>query len=439
MHKKDKKGIHELYAEDPLAADKQLWDREPLPNTRRGFLKKGALTAMSLVLGAKMVHAEHFPAGMIPAALAGSDQPFALPGKHPGLIVLNDRPINAETPPELLDDKLTPNDRFFVRNNGIPPENVDLSTWTLTIEGESAAQTKTYTLAELKQKFTPVTLQLTLECGGNGRKEFNPPAKGNQWSTGAVGCAAWTGIRLRDVLEDVGVKSDAVYVGYYGKDTHISGQADKVVISRGVPIDKAMEAESLIAWEMNGKPIPMLNGYPLRLVFGGYPASASGKWLSKIVIRNQVHDGPKMTGQSYRVPCKPVAPGTKVPDEEMCIIEGMPVKSLITFPKTGATLRQRQALPIRGKAWTSTEKITRVDYSIDFGATWQSCTLEPAANRYAWQQFSADIRFPEIGYYEVWARATDANGIAQPMLLPGWNPRGYLNNACHRIAIKVTA
>jgi sulfite oxidase len=439
MHKKEKKGIHELYAEDPLAADKKLWDREPLPNTRRGFLKKGALTAMSLVLGAKMVYAEHFPAGMIPAALANSDQPFNLPGKHPGLIVLNDRPINAETPPELLDDRLTPNDLFFVRNNGIPPEDVDVSTWTLTVEGESAAQTKTYTLAELKEKFTPVTLELTLECGGNGRKEFNPPAKGNQWSTGAVGCAAWTGIRLRDVLEDVGVKSNAVYVGYYGRDKHISGQADKVVISRGVPIDKAMEAESLIAWEMNGKPIPMLNGYPLRLVIGGYPASASGKWLSKIVIRNQVHDGPKMTGQSYRVPCKPVAPGTKVADEDMCIIEGMPVKSLITYPKTGATLRKTQPLPIRGKAWTSTEKISQVEYSIDFGATWQACELEPASNRYAWQQFSAEIRFPEEGYYEVWARATDANGIAQPMLLPGWNPRGYLNNACHRIAIKVNA
>jgi len=197
---------------------------------------------------------------------------------------------------------------------------------------------------------------------------------------------------------DVGIKSDAVYIGYYGKDTHISGDPKKVVISRGVPIAKALEEESLIAWLMNGEDIPMLNGYPLRLVFGGFPASCSGKWLSKIVIRNQVHDGPKMTGQSYRVPCKPVAPGTKVEDEDMCIIEGMPTKSLITYPKSGAMIQLNQHLPIRGKAWTSTERVKSVAYSIDFGVTWQECQLEKPDNRYAWQPFSAKIKFPQEGY-----------------------------------------
>lgn len=431
-------GIHELYAKDPIKADELFWGRIGYANTRRGFLRKSALAAMSLALGSKMVFAKNFPVGIIPAGLAHSNAPFALPGKHPGMTILNDKPINAETPPHLLDDELTPNDLFFVRNNGIPPRKVDVSSWTLTIGGESAKQKKTYTLAELKSKFKHYTYNLTLECGGNGRKEFNPPAKGNQWSTGAIGCAAWTGVRLKDVLNDVGVKSNAVYIGYYGQDTHISGDANKVVISRGVPIAKAMEDESLIAWAMNGQDIPKLNGYPLRLVFGGYPASCSGKWLSKIVIRDQVHDGPKMTGQSYRVPCKPVAPGTKVPDEEMCIIEKMPVKSLITYPKTGATIKLKQQLPIRGHAWAAEAGVSKVAYSIDFGATWQSCTLQDRANRYAWQRFEAKIQFPEAGYYEVWARATDGDGIAQPMLLPGWNPRGYLNNACHRIAIKVT-
>lgn len=436
--KKKKIGLHELYQQDPIEADKQLWGRTSDPVSRRGFLQKGALTAISLALGSKMVFAEHFPAGMIPAGLAHSDVPFNLPGKRAGLVVLNDKPVNAETPAELLDDALTPNDLFFVRNNGIPPQDMNVSNWTLTIEGESAAKTKTYTLAELKSKFKNVTYNLTLECGGNGRKEFNPPAKGNQWSTGAVGCAAWTGVRLKDVLNDVGVKSNAVYVAYYGKDTHLSGDPTKVVISRGVPIAKALEDESLIAWAMNGKDIPVLNGYPLRLVFGGFPASCSGKWLSKIVIRDRVHDGPKMTGQSYRVPCKPVAPGTKVPDDEMCIIEEMPVKSLITFPKTGATIKPSTKLPIRGKAWTSAAKISKVEYSIDFGSSWQACELESANNRYSWQAFSASVSFPQSGYYEVWARATDDAGAAQPMLLPGWNPRGYLNNACHRIAVKVS-
>ena len=280
-----------------------------------------------------------------------------------------------KTPAHLLDDLITPADILFVRNNGIPPENIDPSTWTLTIEGESAAQTKTYSLQELKSKFTHYSYQLTLECGGNGRSEFNPPAKGNQWSIGAVGCPKWTGVRLKDVLEDVGVKSDAVYIGYYGKDTHLSGDPDKVVISRGVPISKAMEEESLIAWAINDEELPLMNGYPLRLVFGGWPASTSGKWLSKIAIRNQVHDGPKMGGSSYRVPCKPVAPGSNVAEEDMCIIESMPVKSLITYPKTGGILTFGKSLEVRGKAWAGDLDVKEMHISIDFGATWQQVEL----------------------------------------------------------------
>ena len=144
-----------------------------------------------------------------------------------------------------------------------------------------------------------------------------------------------------------------------------------------------------------------------------------------------------MAAPSYRVPCKPVPPGTKVPNEEMCIIESMPVKSLITFPKTGATIQLAEELPIRGHAWAGDLAVSDMQYSIDFGATWQTCELTSPANRLAWQHFSAKIKFPLKGYYEVWAKATDSNGKSQPMILPGWNPKGYLNNACHRIAVKV--
>ena len=439
MKDKKKIGIHQLYGRDAEKADERLWGRSHGMPNRRGFLKKSALTAMSMMLGAEMVYASYFPEGLIPAAFAYSDEPFTLPGKDSNLIVLNDKPINAETPPHLLDDHLTPRNLFFVRNNGIPPEKdkIDPSKWTLEIEGESAKRKKTFTLPQLKNQFKHYTYQLTLECGGNGRKEFNPPAKGNQWSVGAVGCASFTGVRLRDVLQAVGVKSNAVYIGYYGKDTHLSGDTKKVPISRGVPIEKAMQEESLLAWEMNGEPLPWLNGYPLRLVFGGWPASTSGKWVHKIVIRNQIHDGPKMKGQSYRVPCNPVAPGTKVQDKDMCIIESMPVKSLITFPKSGATLKLSQALPIRGHAWAGELEVKQMQYSIDFGASWQECALEAPANRFAWQHFNAKVSFPKKGYYEVWVRATDSNEHSQPMLLPDWNPKGYLNNACHRIAVKV--
>ena len=198
-----------------------------------------------------------------------------------------------------------------------------------------------------------------------------------------------------------------------------------------------MEKESLIAWAMNGEDIPMLNGHPLRLVFGGWPASCSGKWLSRIVVRNKVHDGTKMMGQAYRVPCNPVPPGAKVADEEMCIIESMPVKSLITYPKSGAMIELGDELPIRGHAWAGDLEVTQVEYSIDFGSSWSLCTLSKPKNRHAWQRFSAKISFPQKGYYEVWARASDSKGNSQPMILPGWNPKGYLNNACHRIALKV--
>ena len=366
------------------------------------------------------------------------------PARTPDFIVLNDRPVNAETPPHLLDQEVTAADRLFVRNNGVVPASImaseprDPASWTLTIAGEAVPEAVTFTLADLQNKFKHYDYQLTLECGGNGRKEFSPPASGNQWDNGAVGCPRWTGVRLRDVLEAAGYdKSRAVYIGYYGQDTHLSGDPDEVVISRGVPIAKALENESLIAWAINGEPLPPLNGYPLRLVFSGFPASCSGKWLSKIVVRDRVHDGEKMGGASYRVPCEPVAPGTEVDDADMCIIEEMPVKSLITFPRTGAVINAGKSLPLAGHAWCGSGKVASMDYSIDFGSTWKKCSLTQPVNRYAWQHFAAEVAFPKKGYYEVWARATDEHGNAQPMVIPAWNPRGYLNNACHRIAVKI--
>lgn len=437
MTKKKYLGLRQLYRDQPRQADAWLWGSGDSETTRRGFLSRTALVTIGAVLGAPVVFADRMPSGLIPADLLNRSEPFEIPGKHPGLVVLNDRPMNAETPPHLLDDPITPADKLFIRNNGIPPESVDVSQWTLTIDGESVRNPKTYSLSDLKSRFAQHTYQLTLECGGNGRSEFNPPATGNQWTIGAVGAPEWTGVRLRDVLEDAGIRDDAVYIGYYGQDTHLSGDSEKVVISRGVPMSKALEEESLIAWAINGEDLPVMNGYPLRLVFGGWPASTSGKWLSRISIRNRVHDGPKMEGYSYRVPCEPVAPGTAVPEEDMCIIESMPVKSLITYPESGARLELGRTLDIRGHAWAGDLSVQSVEYSIDFGTTWQSCQLRPPKNRLAWQQWSASVSFPQKGYYEVWAKATDSEGAAQPMLVPGWNPRGYLNNACHRIAVMV--
>ena len=391
---------------------------------------------MGTIIGAEIVFAHVMPQGYVPLALQDPD-PFKLFGKNKEMVVLNDRPWNIEAQAHLLNEKITSNQNMFIRNNGKIPENIDVKNWTITFDGESVKAPKTYTLEELKSKFEHHTYQLTLECGGNGRSEFDPPAKGNQWTVGAVSCATWTGVRLRDVLADVGIKENAVYIGYHAADLHLSGDPDKEPISRGAPMAKALQDETLLAFKMNGEDIPLAHGYPLRLIAGGWPASVSGKWLTGISVRDKVHDGTKMTGSAYRVPCEPVAPGEKVKDEDMCIIESMPVKSLITYPKTGAQIKEGKSLKINGHAWAGELDVAKMEYSIDFGSSWTTCDLQAPANRLAWQHFSASISFPKKGYYEVWARATDSRNNNQPMVLPGWNPKGYLNNACHRIAVKV--
>lgn len=403
---------------------------------RRHFVKKTTTGGLATLIGSNIVFNAVMPNGYVPLLFQDPD-PFNMFNKNREMTLLNNKPWNMEAKAHLLDDAITPNKYMFVRNNGLVPEIDRKVDWKLTIDGEAVKIPKSYSLKELKSKFKPYTYQLTLECGGNGRSEFNPPAKGNQWTIGAVSCASWTGVRLRDILEDVGIKENAVYIGYHAVDEHLSRNPNKEAISRGVPIQKALQDETLLAFQMNGEDIPLVHGYPLRLVAGGWPASASGKWINRISIRNKIHDGAKMTGTAYRIPCETVAPGEKVADEDMCIIESMPVKSLITYPKSGAILKKQQALNIKGHAWAGELEVSKVEYSIDFGATWSPCILEKPVNRLAWQHFSATIDFPKKGYYEVWARATDTREVAQPMLVPGWNPKGYLNNACHRIAIKI--
>ncbi len=434
---KNERGIHEIYANEPETADATVWGREVDPVSRRGFFRKAGLSAMTAALGAEIVFGDMMPGGLIPAALAQSPEPFRIPGKE-GLNVLNDRPINAEAAAHMLDDDITPASKLFVRNNGIPPllENIDPEKWELEIAGEACENPTVFTLPELKEKFEHHTYQLQIECGGNGRSEYNPPASGNQWTIGAVGCPTWTGVRLRDVLKSCGIKDNAVYTGYRGADTHLSGDPTKEAISRGVPMAKALEDESLIAFAMNGEAIPLLNGHPLRVLTAGWPASTSGKWVKRIEIRDRVHDGEKMTGTSYRVPRNNVAPGTKVPDEDMVIIESMPVKSLVTFPESGVSSPAGKALAVRGHAWAGDLEVSKVEVSIDFGATWTTAELSKPANRLSWQRWNAEVTLPKIGYYEVWAKATDSDGRSQPMIVPGWNPKGYLNNACHRIAVQ---
>ena len=376
---------------------------------------------------------------LIPEVLAAQTSPFAIEGKE-GLTILNDRPINAETPLTFLDDVITSNTHHFIRNNGLVPErarNQDANGWSLTVDGEVERPLE-LTLDQLKSRYPNRREALVLECGGNGRAGFYPPASGNQWTLGAVGCALYTGVCLRDVLEDAGLKSTAVYLAYYGEDTHLGGDSDIAVISRGVPIAKALDEHTLLAWAMNGEPLPAQHGFPLRLVASGFPASVSGKWLRRLWVRDRVHDGPKMTGYSYRVPKHPVSPGTEVPEADMVIIEAMPVKSVITYPATGISHVAGTPLSLRGHAWCGKGPVEAMHLSVDFGATWVPALLAEPRNPFAWQRWEASVSFPMPGHYEVWARATDHQFRMQPMIAPGWNPRGYLNNAMHRIAISVT-
>lgn len=436
MTDRKERGIHELYEDDPERADWLVFGRIAEAD-RRGFLRGAGLATMGAALGAAIPFSRSMPAGIIPAAFAQTGDEFVLQGKE-GLIIMNDRPINLETPPHLLDPDVIPTEHFFVRNNGLVPEATeDPDAWTLTIDGEVENELQ-ITLAELKSDFEQVTMQAVIECAGNGRAAFQPSPSGNQWSLGAVGNGEFTGVRLRDVLQRAGLRDSAVYTGHYGADPHLTMEEGRPAISRGVPIEKAMDENTLLIWGMNGGDLPLAHGYPLRVLVPGWVGSASQKWLTRIWIRDQEHDGPGMTGLSYRLPAYPVEPGAEVPHEDMEVMKSLRIKSLITRPESNEEVPADQPLRVRGHAWSGESDPERVEISRDYGVTWEEADFTPGPNKYAWGTFEADVELPEAGYYEIWARATDSDGKSQPMVVPGWNPRGYGNNSSHRIAVKAT-
>ena len=241
-------------------------------------------------------------------------------------------------------------------------------------------------------------------------------------------------MRLKDVLEAAVVRPGVVYTAHFGADTHLSGAEDKLPISRGVPIAKAMTDNVLVAFGQNGGPLHPMNGAPLRLVVPGWPGSCSQKWLRRITLRDIVHDGPKMTGTSYRVPSHKVEPGEKVDKKDFEIIERMPVKSLITHPANGAGTGARSkssATPGRG-----TGRLPRWTSPTTSGPPGcRRCSTPPSMTEPG-KTSAPPWNYPARGYYEVWARATDSAGVMQPHAID-WNPKGYLNNTMHRVALRV--
>jgi sulfite oxidase len=436
--------ITELYRDDPERADALVFGRR-VRATRRGFLGGAGLVGMTAAVGGGIPFAASLPGGLVPAAMAqtaesaaGEPPAFSFPGKDEGLTLLGDEPLVAETPAHLLDDETTPVEKFFIRNNGHPPEETaDPDAWAIRIDGLVDSPVE-ITLGEFKERFEPVTLRMVLECGGNGRSFFNPPARGNQWSNGGAGCAEWTGARLKDVLQAAGVAPEAIYTAHYGADTHLSGDATKLPLSRGVRLEKAMDEHSLVVWEMNGEPLPAIHGGPVRLLIPGWPGSASHKWLNRMELRDVEHDGPGMTGTSYRLAIKPMVPGAETDDSNFRILESMPVRSIITAPANGTTLPAgTRSVALRGAAWNGDHGVAAVHVSIDFGATWQEVNLQEQRNRYDWRRWTAELPLPEDGYYEIWSRATDETGAMQPHIAGNWNPSGYGGNPMHRVAVLI--
>lgn len=448
MPERIERSIDELYRDDAARADAEVFGRETGPS-RRGFLNGAGLAAMGAAVGGAIPFASNMPGGMIPAAFAQSPpapaaaapkgpQYLKFPGKSDKLVVLGEKPLVAETPEHLLDDDTTPTDKLFVRNNGqIPDEAKEPDKWKFTIDGEVNNKIE-ITLGELKSKYKPVTRRLVLECGGNGRSFFTPQARGNQWTNGGAGSSEWTGVRLADLLKAAGVKSSAVFSGHYGTDPHLSGDATKPSISRGVPIKKLMDENNLVVWALNGKPLPHIHGGPVRLVIPGWPGSVSAKWLSRIWLRDKVHDGPGMGQFSYRVAIKPMVPGDKPDEKNFKDLESMPVRSIITSPANGTKLPAgTKEVKLRGAAWAGDFSVSKVDISTDFGATWTSAKVAKPKNKYDWQRWAATVKLPSDGYFEIWTRGTDSRGIAQPHLAGFWNPQGYGGNPMHRVAVLV--
>ena len=362
----------------------------------------------------------------LPRAAFGGLQAGAT-GKHSSLISRSARPVDFETPVELLDSFITPNEAFFVRGHMTAPA-VDAQTWQLSVEGDGR-EPRTLSVADLRA-LPAVSVTATIECAGNGRAFFDPPVAGIQWRKGAVGTSRWTGARLRDVVAAAGAGTGAGYVWMSGGDRPLGTQPPFV---RQVPWAKAMDADTIVAYEMDGQPIPLLHGAPLRAIVPGWEGAYSVKWLQKLTVAAREHDG-FWVASGYRYPVRRVLPGAAVDAKDQAPLTGLAVKSLITRPLEGTVVPPGPAA-IAGFAWAGGSRIARVEISIDAGASWSPAKLTGPLHKYAWRRFEHQVTLRE-GVHTVLSRATDEHGATQPMV-PAWNPSGYLWNAPDRIDVTV--
>jgi DMSO/TMAO reductase YedYZ molybdopterin-dependent catalytic subunit len=381
--------------------------------SRREFLK----TASAAVLAAH------------PLLNWASDVPaISIPGKD-GMIVRSYRFFDLEMPVEFMTEWITPVNHFYVRNHMFEPARINAATWRLAISGE-VEKPLTLTLADLGK--VPVhSVTNTLECAGNGRALLSPKVPGVQWGKGAVGNARFSGPSLKALLEKAGVKDNGKHVQFRGLD-QVPGKVPPFI--RSIPMEKALDADTLVATHMNGAPLAAHHGFPARVITPGWVGAASCKWVAEITVLDKPGEGNFMT-PGYRFPNTPGKPGEPVKPEDTHALTALTVKSAIAAPSDGARLRPG-AQTIQGVAWAGEADITKVEISTDGGASWNAAQLGKDQAKYAWRPWSYNWKPAKSGDYVILSRATDSQGRVQPDVAV-WNPSGYLYNACDQVKVYV--
>ncbi|HLW60043.1 MAG TPA: sulfite oxidase [bacterium] len=376
--------------------------------TRRGLLVRSGVFVGAAALGGSWA--------AVRGALA---QEPAIPGVAPGMKVISRSPINLETPIQSLRTWITPNDWFFVRLHLPGYAQLSRETWEMTVDGE-VGQPLRLGWAEV-QRLPRVELTAWLQCAGNRRGHFQPKAAGGQWDRGAVGNARWAGVRLRDVLLSANPTVRAHHVAFEGSDPN--GAAPPYV--RSIPIEKALDPNTLLVFEMNAQPLPVLHGFPVRALVPGWVGSANVKWVRAIHLGAQEWNGPYMK-DLYRINPVPINPTDKTFNfsQDFVPTTVFPVNSFFTSP-TGSETMPAGSSAFAGVAYAGETAIATVEVSADGGA-WRPARITTPGSAYAWYQWEFTATFAP-GRHEIAVRATDSRGRTQPR--DGfWNPQGYLYN-----------
>lgn len=363
------------------------------------------------------------------AMMAAATTPFSSGASKKDMIVRAARPEDLEMPMTGFRNAITPIENFFVRSHHYMPK-VDLNDWRLSIGGE-ITKPQTLTMADIK-KLPKVELVSVLECAGNGRGLYEPTVPGLQWEYGAVGNGRWAGVRLADVLKLCGLKSTAKEILFDGADVPVGKMPE---FKRSIPLKKALDPDTILAYEMNGETLPDAHGFPLRVIAAGWAGDSWVKWLTKIEVLDKEFDGFFMK-TAYRHPGKNVAPGSVVDPATMSPLTSLRIKSVIASHADGAVLAPGLTR-LTGVAWSGESPVAGVDISTDAGRSWRPAVTKTSGGKYSWSQWSFDWKPTKEAYYQLMVRARAASGELQPFVQE-WNPSGYAHNAVHTIGVNVT-